>query len=162
MISTEISPDVAALVERLIDSKPGDLVSYDDLAATIGRDVRGEHRWLVLRAREIANRDHGAIFGNERGKGYVRLAPEEAHSLGSTARSAIRRKARKASKMIRAAVSRQNSLPPEAARKSNAELSVLGLVEHLSRDRCASPAPIHERRPEPVAIVAQRLLEAMR
>jgi hypothetical protein len=162
MISTEISPDVAALVERLIDSKPGDLVSYGALTAVVGRDVRGEHRWLVLRAMDVAARDHGAIFGNERGKGYVRLAAEDAHTIGSTARSAIKRKARKAGKLIRFATSRQNSLSPDAARKANAELSVLGLLEHLSRDKNAAPQEVHERRPEPVAIVGQRLMEAMR
>lgn len=157
MISTEISPDVAALVERLIDSKPGDLVPYTDLAATIGRDVRGEHRWLVLRAIDIAARDHGAIFGNERGKGYVRIAPADAHTLGATARTGIRRKARKAGKFIRYATSRQNDLPAESVRKQNAELSVLGLIEHVSSDKRAKPAEAHDTRPEPVAIVARRL-----
>lgn len=160
MISTEISPDIAALVERLIDSKPGAAISYAELDKVIGRRVQS-HYWMVLRAKDIAARDHGAIFGTIRGEGLTRLAPDEAHQIGHTARSRVKRMARKAAKTIRYAVSRQNELAEDATRKINAELSVLGLLEHLSRDGMASPQDVHNRRAEPVAVVGRRLIEAI-
>jgi len=159
MINTQISPDVAALVEVLTACLPGGKVTYDQLDAAIGRSVR-QHYWLVVRARDVAARDYGAVFGSERGVGLVRLTADEAHTVGSTARARIKRGARKAGKVIRYALSRQNNVSPEATRKANAELSVLSLLEHLARDKSAKPTEAHDTRPEPVAIVGRRLLEA--
>lgn len=161
MLNTQISPDVAALVATLIASKSGDIISYDDLTKSVGRDVK-VHRWLALRALDVAARDHGAVFANERGKGYVRLDPSQAHSLGHTARARVRRTTRKAAKTIRYALQRQNDIDPETARKTNAELSVLGLLEHISGNKYVVPNDVHETRAEPVAITAQRVIEQMK
>lgn len=161
MISVQISPDVAALVRRLIDSKPGDKVTYLDLNAAAGRDIQRTARWMFPRAVDVAARDHGALFANIKGVGYQRLAVEDAHMLGSTARSSIRRKARRAKKRIVSAVSRANYVEPEACRKANAEISILGVIEHLSKEGAAKPQVEHEASPQPVAITMQRLLREM-
>lgn len=161
MISTQISPDVAALVGRLITSKPGDDVVYADLNTAVGRDVVKTARYLVLRALDVAARDHGAVFANIKGVGYRRLAPEDAHTLGATARESIRRKSRKARKRILSATSRVNHLDAESARKTNAELSVLGVIEHVTHTKSARPVASHETAAEPVAITMQRLLREM-
>lgn len=161
MISTQISPDVAALVTRLIDSKPGDEIAYHQLSKVVGRDVAKTDRWLIQRAIEVAARDHGAIFGNIRGVGYQRLSADQAHMLGATSRTSIRRKAKRTIKRIVSAVSRVNQMNPEAARKANAEISTLGVLEHISRDKVAAPAATHDDAPEPVAIAMQRMLRNM-
>lgn len=161
MLNTQISPDVSALVELFIETKPGDVITYDAMTRQIGRSIK-DHRWLALRAMDLSARDHGAVFANERGTGYVRLDPEDAHSIGATARGRVRRIARKAGKTIRYALQRQNGVSPEANRKANAEISVLGLMEHISSSKFATPTETHDKRPEPVAIVAQRMMDQMR
>jgi hypothetical protein len=157
MISTEISPDVAALVEQLRAVPLGGTIHYAQLSAAIGRDVR-RHRHLIDSARHIAERDHGAVFGNEINVGYTRLTVEQFPDLGSTARRRIRRASRKARKTLNYAGASVNDVPPSVQRKLNAEVSVLGLLEHLAADKLAAPAETHAVRPEPIAAVGRRLL----
>lgn len=159
MLNTEISPDVAALVELLRAASPGATVAYADLSKAIGRDIR-EHRYLMNSAQRIAARDHGAIFSNEKLVGYVRLTTDQLPDVGSTARAKVRRASRKASKFIRYGVERANDVAPETGRKINAEISALALIEHVSADKAAAPVPAHDQRPEPVAITARRLFPA--
>lgn len=161
MLNTEISPDVAALVDTLKGVSPGSMVSYADLSAVVGRDLRKTHRWLLLRAITVAARDHGAVFANERGVGYARLTTEQLSDVGATARGRIRRTARLGAKRMRFGLSRANDVPPEAQRKINAELSALSLIEHISGDKASAPTPAHDVRAEPVAIAAKRMLEGL-
>ena len=159
MISSEISPDVGALVAALADVSPGATISYAALSEVIGRDVT-QVRYLLHSAQRIASREHGAVFANERGVGYVRLTTEQLAGVGSTARSRVRRAARKASKVIKQGFDRANDMPPEVGRKLNAELSALALIEHVATDKAAAPVDAHNVRPEPVAITARRLFAA--
>lgn len=156
MLSTEISPDVAAIVELLRATSPGATVKYGELTSAIGRDIR-EHRYLMVSAQRIAARDHGAVFANELNVGYVRLTTDQLPDIGSTARAKVRRASRKAAKFIRYGVERANDVRPETGRKINAEISALALIEHVSADKAAAPVPAHDQRPEPVAITARRL-----
>jgi hypothetical protein len=159
MIVTEISPDTRALANRLLAVPLGGAISYADLSAAIGRDVRTENtRYLIYGAMRVTQREAGAIFANDRGKGYVRLSPDDAHKVGNTARSRVRRIARHATKQISAALARANAVAPESQRKANAELSALGLLEHVAKDRHVVPAETDEA-PTPVAITARRFLE---
>lgn len=160
MISTEISPDVAALVEALSAVTPGQTITYADLSKTIGRDIQA-FRWLVLGAQKIAARDHGAVFANEHRVGYRRLLADELHTVGHTARSAVRRKVRKAGKMIRYGASRANDVSAEAGRKMNAELSALALLEYAAKDTVAAPVKAHDEKPEPIGITARRMIDAL-
>jgi hypothetical protein len=157
MISTEISPDVAALVELLRGVPLGGTIRYASLSAVIGRDVR-RHRHLIESARHVAERDHGAIFGNEINIGYTRLTAEQLPGLGSTARRRIRRASRKARKTINYALESANDVPPTIQRKLNSEISVLNLLEHLAADRMATPVEAHATRPEPITTTGRRLL----
>lgn len=159
MINTEISPDVAALVETLCAVSPGDTITYAALSSVIGRDVC-HVRHLLNSAQRIAAREHGAVFGNDRGVGYKRLTTAQLPHVGSWARSKVRRSARKAAKLIRYGSDRANALEPETQRKLNAELSALALIEHIAGDKAASPAPVHDQRAEPVAVTARRLFPA--
>lgn len=159
MIVTEISPDTRAMATRLLAVPVGGSVSYADLSAAIGRDVRAENtRYLIYAGMKLAQREAGAIFANDRGKGYVRLAADDAHKVGHTARSRVRRIARHASKQIHAALTRANDVAPESQRKANAELSALGLLEHVAKDRNVVPSET-DTGPTPVAITARQFLE---
>ena len=156
MISTEISPDVAALVEALRGVSPGQTITYAALSEAIGRDVT-EHRHLLASAQRIAAREHGAVFGNERSVGYTRLTIDQLPGVASTARARIRRTSRIAAKRLTQGAARTNDMPPDVQRKLNAEISSLALLEHIASDKAATPAPVHDQRPEPVAISARRL-----
>jgi len=156
MISTEISPDVAALVTVLRSVSPGASITYSVLSAALGRDVT-QCRYLLVSAQRIAAREYGAVFASERRVGYVRLTTDQLPGVGSTARTRVRRTARKAAKLIRFGADRANVIEPEAQRKMNAELSSLALIEHIATDKAATPVPAHDTRAEPVAVTARRL-----
>lgn len=158
MLSTEISPDVAAIVEVLRAASPGQTVTYAEISKAIGRDVLAD-RYLLTSARRIAARDHGAVFGNEMRVGYTRLTVDQLPDVGSTARAHIRRSSRKAAKFIRYGTDRANDVAPETGRKINAEISALALIEHVASDKAATPVKEHDQRPEPVAITARRLFQ---
>jgi hypothetical protein len=158
MISTEISPDVGALVAALQGVSPGATISYAALSEVIGRDITAV-RYLLHSAQRIAAREHGAVFSNNRGVGYTRLTTDQLSGVGSTARSRVRRAAHKASKVIRQGFDRANDIAPEVGRKLNAELSALALIEHVASDKSATPVPAHDTRAEPVAVTARRLFQ---
>jgi hypothetical protein len=158
LLNTEISPDVAALVDVLRETSPGATVSYADLTKAIGRDIR-EVQWLMNSAQRIAAREHGAIFANERTVGYTRLTTDQLPDVGSTARGKVQRASRKAAKFIRYGADRANDVRPETQRKINAEISALALIEHVAADKAAEPVKAHDTRPEPVALTARRLFK---
>jgi hypothetical protein len=160
MISTEISPDVSALVNVLDGVAPGSTVTYQELSATIGRNIKSCY-WMVLQAKKIAARDHGAVFGTQRKVGFRRLTTEELHTVGNTARAMIRRRSRVAAKLIRQGAAKANDVSPEATRRMNAELSALGLIGEIAKDEAAKPVETHDQRPEPVAVIAKRMLEGL-
>lgn len=158
MLTTEISPDVEALVGALSGVSPGSAISYQELTSIIGRDVR-KHRHLIDSARRIAQREHGAVFAVEVGVGLSRLTLEQLPDVASTARRRIRSTARRGSKALRQGSARANDIHPEVQRKLNAEISALALIEHIAGDKSAAPVEVHDQRPEPVAMMARRLFQ---
>lgn len=156
MLNTEISPDVAALVETLRAVSPGEKIAYDDLSAAIGRDVR-KVRHLIDSARRIAQRDYGAVFANEMGFGYARLTTDQLPDVGATARRRIRSTARRGLKALLQGAKGANDISPVAQRKINAEISALAITEYVAGEKAAAPVPQHDQRPEPIAVIARRL-----
>lgn len=160
MNSFEISPDTRALAERLAAVPYGGLVTLAELSGVIGRDIR-LCRYLVYSAFRLARKETGAVFGAVRGEGYQRLTIEQLPAVGSTARKRIRGTARRASKSINAGLARANDVPNEVLLKANAELSMLGLVEHATRDAHIKPDATMAASPQPVAVAARALIERL-
>lgn len=158
MNSFEISPDTRALAERLTLVPHGATISYADLSKVIGRDIL-KFRYLAYSAFGVVRREHGAIFGVVRGKGYQRLNVDQAPAIGGTARRHIRRTARRASKNINAALAKANDVPNDVRLKANTELSVLGLIEHMGKDTNVKPSDDMQQAPQPVALAAKAFLE---
>ena len=156
---TEISTEVRAIADRLAAVPVGETVSYGDLSEALGADVR-VRRYLVLAAIRATNVEAGAIFGSVRGVGYKRLPAEDAHMVGALTRRRIRRAARRAEKTIVRAVAVANTMPEEAKLRAYREISVLGMIGHLTADRTAATAPL-ESRPQPVAHTMRALLAAI-
>lgn len=156
-ITESLQAETRALVDLFVAAPINGVVTFSEMSRVIGRPI-GLRRHLVPRAMRIASRESGAIFGNVRGEGYKRLAAEDAHLLGSTARRRIRRTAKRASEAIVAAVMVNNSISSEAKRKAYAEVNTMGLIRHIATDRAVAKANeiADDSKPEPVAIVAQR------
>lgn len=153
------APDIRALVTALTGIPLGGTITYDELSTAIGRDVT-RHRYLVLRAMSVANAESGALFAPVRKVGYRRLPMDEAPSVGQTARRRIRRASRQARKRMLNAAAKANDLPADIARKVNAELSALGLIEHLTRDKTAELMKAPE--PMPLAIATDAVAAQIR
>lgn len=161
MIPNELSADAAAIVDRLQEVPHGGTITHGEISAVIGRDIRN-CRHILYAALRVVQREHGVIFAGLRGVGYERMTTERVvEVVGPDTRRAIRRKARRGVKALVAATKGPNSLTPEQQRKASTEIGVLGLIEHLSRDRHAKPAPEASLKPEPVAVVARRLLDEL-
>lgn len=158
MIQTELSADTRAIADMLASCPVGELITLAAMSAAIGRDVT-TCRHIVQSARKVAQREGGAVFSVERAVGLRRMSAERVtETVGATARGHIRRTAGRARRTLLAATAGSNDLSPEAQRRLAAEVSVLGLMEHLSRDSVTKPAPDAPIKPTPVAVTARTLL----
>ena len=158
MIATDISPDTRALADKLAEVPRGERISLKALTAVISRNIV-EHRHLLYSAFRIVERETGAVFACERGSGYRRLTPEEIPSLGSTARSRVRHIARRGRKSIAAGIEGANDMPDNARRRALQEMSALGVLEHVSRDKSLPDIKEDASSPLPVAAAAKAFLK---
>lgn len=161
MLIHEISPEVRAVAELLMGCQPGEVVTFLEMSAVIGSNIFAR-RHIITSARKMALQEAGTVFASERSIGYKRLeASAVAYVVGSSARSSIRKSARRGVKSILEGTRRVNDLTPEIQRKVSAEMSALGLIEHIARDSNVKPGPGAPIKPQPVAITARALLAAL-
>lgn len=161
MLIHEISPEVRAVAELFMRCQPGEIVTFPEMSAAIGSSIF-VRRHIITSARKMALKEAGAVFASERSIGYKRLEVSTiAHVVGSSARSHIRKSARRGVKAILEGTRRVNDLTPEIQRKVSAEMSALGLIEHIARDNNVKPGPEAPTKPQPVAITARALLAAL-
>lgn len=161
MLIHEISPEVRAVAELLMKCQPNEIVTFDEMSAAIGRSIF-KRRHIIVSARRVAERENGAVFTSERSIGYKRLeAIAVADVVGTSARAHIRKSARRGVRSILHGTRRANDLPPEIQRKVAAEMSTLGLIEHISRDSNVKPNAEAPTKPQPVAVTARALLDAL-
>jgi len=154
----EISPDVRALIAHLAAVPVGGIVTLDDMAAVIGRDM-ADHRHLYYSAARILMRETGAVFASIRKVGYERLsAARAAEIIGPASRSRIRGTAMRGKRGLVATLASANDLAPDLVMKASNEIATLGLIAHLSSTAVAKAAPPPPTAPEPVAMTARRLL----
>jgi hypothetical protein len=161
MIQTELSADTRAIANLLGACPVGSTMTHGAMSAAIGRDIL-RHRHILQAARRVAQRENGAVFVSERRVGLRRLSAERAtETVGTTARKHIRRTAGRARKTLLAATNGANDLPADAQRRLAAEVSTLGLMEHLARDVMTQPKPDAPTKPQPVAMTAREMLTRM-
>ena len=160
MIATDLHADTLALISVLQSAPHGEVIPLARFSTAIGRDIR-QCRHLLYSAIRVMERDHCAVFASVRGEGYRRMASDEIVKIGQTARSRIRRTARRGSKSIAAGMAGANDLSNEARIKLLAEQSALGVLEHLARDKSLPTMPQDATRPLPVAVSAREFLKAI-
>ena len=134
-MSTTTDYEVARIRKVLAATPIGGLCAHEQLAEVCGRDIRGMA--CFQRALKEENDENGALFVNERGKGYRRLSVEEADRITAKSRATIKRKARKTTKFIQSAVSRANSVSAATAKRLTGELACLGMIEGLASNKAS-------------------------
>lgn len=161
MLIHEISAEVRSVAELLMKCQPNGIVTFDEMSEAIGRSIF-KCRHVIVSARRVAERESGAVFTSERSTGYKRLeVAAVADVVGTSARAHIRKSARRGARSILEGTRRSNDLAPEVQRKVAAEMSVLGLVEHISRDSNVKPSAEAPTKPQPVAVTARAFLTAL-
>jgi hypothetical protein len=126
----ETSLDARVLAERLSTADPEDVITYDELAALIGKDVQHKRRDLLDTARNLVLREHHKTFGTVTNVGIKCLSSTAIVSLGEQARSRLRRASGKTLKRLACATLEE--LPPLEVHRLLAYTSVLGAVHALT------------------------------
>lgn len=157
MIAIDLHADTLRIIDLLTATPRGQVISLNQISATIARDIR-LCRHLLYSALRVMERDKGIAFACERGKGYRQLASDEIVKVGQTARSRIRKTARRGIRTMSAAMAGANDLTDDMRRKVLSEQSALGLMEHLSREKSLPVVGTEESRPLPVATVARQFM----
>lgn len=128
IVTFDVSPVTALMVETLVKTPYGGQITYAQLQDAAGVD----HMTNLASARRIAARDHGAVFTSIRGVGLMRLKAEDAALVGQNSRHKIRRAATKSVKEMTSMIRGNNDLTDENRRKISAEIAHNGLLAHLS------------------------------
>lgn len=160
--SSEYAADVSALADCLRAVSIGEIVEYRTLDRAIGRPCRAQ-RYLLQRALGMVEKEDGAVFEVVYRTGFKRLTASEYATVGHRARSAIRRKAGRASTRMVNGLAKANDVPPDAQRAVNREVSVLGLLQVAARDSTLRKRMENEPMdaPTPLAHAARLLMEAL-
>lgn len=132
----ELSVDARLLQQRLKIVPVGETVTYETLAAVIGRECRPQHKayGALTTARARAQRDDGMVFDAVHRVGLKRLTDVEIVAGGAAVIERVRRAARKGTRRL-LAVQNFDALPNEAKIKHNAYASMLGAMVSISTER---------------------------
>jgi hypothetical protein len=117
---------VERLVNALIEMPIGSVLAYPTLNSIAGCDVTTGNRYLLLRARDKAEKDVGCIFEPVRSIGLKRLTASESPEVGLSTIRGVRRKARKGARRLQRIDS--NSLSDTERKRQLAYGSLLGAV----------------------------------
>jgi hypothetical protein len=156
-LDLSLKTETRLLIDALRAVPLGQIVDFGTLSAACGLDVTGKGRSLLSSARSIAARDYGAVFVSERTVGLRRLRPDDAPTLGQSARKRIRSTSGAAMKKMVTLAEASNSLAPEAQRQLNAEMAIHGLLREIATDRTTES--MQKDTVKPPALVAQSFLE---
>lgn len=125
----EISIDAKKLVEKMATISVNGVITWADISAIIGRDIR-KHGSPLNRARRILERDHRIQFEAVKGVGLRRLddAGCVAKAHGYTARQA--KSAKRIARIL--ACANYDSLNEDAKRQHDAIMSLAAVTAHIN------------------------------
>ena len=133
-ILPELSSVSETLVVELRKVQPGEIVTYSQLIAAVGKDIRGEHRGYLQTARNILLREDSAVFSAVSGYGLKRLEDHEIPKIGVSAIRQINRKATRSLKQL-SCVRNYNNLEKDEKVTFNATTSLLGMLRESSKSK---------------------------
>lgn len=127
----EVSLETRLVIDRLGKAKPDEVVSYTELSALVGRDIRYAGRVNLDTARRYWERE-GRCFGVVRTVGVKWLPDVELPGEGPRAATRMRRIARRALRKLTCFES-FDELPVDAQRQVIAYQSTFGAVELVTK-----------------------------
>lgn len=132
---------VLRVADRMMRSSIGAIISHGELSAAAGCDIK-QHRWLVMRAARLLNKQHGIVFATVRGLGYRRLGGADGvDHAGDRSLTRVRRAARHGTRFLESAMHHANDMSADQRRQANSRLCALGLIQHLSMSRTVKTLP---------------------
>jgi hypothetical protein len=116
------------------------------------------------RALDRVEDETGAIFESVFSVGYRRQPIDDVPHTGVRLRRRLRRGCGRGIKKLSNAIAKTNDVPQHVALAVNKELAVLGVLKSLAKDSVSEKvsADTTPTSPAPVALVAARLVEALR
>lgn len=148
---------VELILEQIIDTKDGELITYSELSALTGLDIQFSHRHVLDRALAIALDEHNCLFDNERNVGYRRLSDvDEVRRLKNMKRirNLADRDAKRLSKVS------YNDLEESDRSYHNAKFAVLALVRNIATGKTVMKIE-HKIDGDMSAVNVQKLLEVL-
>ena len=127
----ELSTDARFIRQRLHGMKPGDTVSYTDLATIIGKSVTGSLSALKTAKRGLLK--EGYVFSPIRGEGLRRLTDAEVVGAADSDIAMIRRKARKTGAKLSTVSYEKLPAPKQLAHTAKA--SIVGAVAAITTNK---------------------------
>lgn len=99
MLPHPTNPEHAAIVGKLSDMLTalpiGGILTWDAATEAVQRDIRTRHRYLLMAARERAEKALGCIFEAVRGEGLKRLSASDSPEIGLSAIRRVRKAAKR-------------------------------------------------------------------
>lgn len=131
----EMSSESRVLRQRLRQAKIGEVVSYAQLSADVGKAVSGASGALQSARRALLNDEH-MVFDVVYGVGVKRLADAEIVAASDRDLAKVRRAAKRGARRL-ASIGNFAALSPKDQLRYTLGMSVLALVNHTTSDRAA-------------------------
>jgi hypothetical protein len=152
--------EATKILELLRECPIGEIVTYKDMNAVIGRDIK-KNRYAWLRANRLFNEECGAIFVSVRGEGYRRIRDDEAPIIVAPVLHRQRRSLHRLQKTLKNTYEKSNSLSDEDRRGITRQRTHLLLACHILQARHAPEIDPLIRAPDP-ALIAKECFQKMR
>lgn len=146
----EKSADTKVLENVLSEAKVGDLVTYEQLSAAIGRDVRAFALPSLGSARRCLLNTKSMVFGTERGVGVRRLNDSEIVSTTEDDRRRIHRATTRSLRKL--SVVKYSGLTNEDKRRHTVAAAQIGAIAMFASKNSEKKIASHVKTQENVAI----------
>lgn len=132
--SFQMSIDSRTVYERLIQTAIGETVTYDELTALIGRDIRSPRAMgRLTTARRAVLHENNIVFGVIQKIGLKRLDDIEIVATGQQSVNRIKNLARRCVERLTIGVREFDKLPNEAKVRHNTYVSMVGAVHMMTK-----------------------------
>jgi len=131
----EISTDTRILIQKIESSlikEQQEIVTYNELSAVIGRDVR-DVDYLLRTARKHVEKNNNVLIDVVFGQG-IKLTKDYSGNLQKTTDKIRRRSKRQLSRTLRA-VSEDKAVNPEELTEINTQVSILGVINEFTKPK---------------------------
>ena len=152
--------EIPIIINMMAELSVGEILRYEAIDQALGRNCRLKDRQKLLAAKKRAARDHYVILETVTKVGYRRLPSDELSSVTRAAHRAIRNKASNGVRLATLGLESANDISPDEHKKVLSDISNLGLIVQLSKER--NRPTVTDDKPIPYALVAEQFLARMR